>query len=55
MLLKYLKEVVFDNKSNNNNETSKSEETGTLTTDRRNELLNFVQSEIERKKQNNSK
>jgi len=50
MLLKYLKEVVFDNKSNNNNETSKSEETGTLTMDRRNELLNFVQTEVDRKK-----
>lgn len=48
MLLKYLKEVVFDVKNSSNNDT-KTEEVGTLSTDRRNELLNFVQSEIERK------
>ena len=53
MLLKYLKEVVFDNKSNGGDAT-KSEEIGTLTSDRRNELLNFVQSEIERKKVKNN-
>lgn len=57
MLLKYLKEVVFDNKSDtNNNETSKkSEDSGTLSSDRRNELLNFVQSEIERKEKEKNK
>jgi hypothetical protein len=50
MLLKYLKEVVFDNKSNNGNNTpSKAEETGEITPERRQELLNFVQKEVERK------
>lgn len=52
MLLKYLKEVVFDIKNSNGNDPSKQEEVGTMTSDRRNELLNFVQSEIERKKNN---
>ena len=49
MLLEYLKEVVFENKSGGSIETSKTEENGSMTTDRRNELLNFVQNEIERK------
>jgi hypothetical protein len=52
MLLKYLKEVVFDNKvggtSFNNNKESQ-EETGVVSTDRRNELLNFVADELEKK------
>jgi len=52
MLLKYLKEVVFDNKvggisSNNNKEPQ--EETGVVSSDRRNELLNFVADELEKK------
>ncbi len=50
MLLRYLKEVVFDNKEvgkiNANNDTS---EKGSVTTDRRNELLSFVAQEVERK------
>ena len=47
-LLKYLKEVVFDKKGNsvNNQDDSNVE----VTSDRRNELLNMVQNEIERKK-----
>jgi hypothetical protein len=52
MLLKYLKEVVFDNnaKSGNLNAgASKSEEKGDITSDRRNELLDMVQKEIEKK------
>jgi hypothetical protein len=47
MLLKYLKEVVFiDTKKSNNNE---NEENEIVSTDRRNELLSFVKSEIEKK------
>jgi hypothetical protein len=52
MLLKFLKEVVFDNKSggSGSNEQSKSNEVGeNISADRRNELLNFVQEELERK------
>lgn len=53
MLLKYLKEVVFDNKvagnSNNSNGEKKNEDSGTVTTERRNELLEFVQKEVQRK------
>jgi hypothetical protein len=54
MLLKYLKEVVFENKdggsTNNSNQKFKPEEsTGDLATDRRNELLDMVQKEVEKK------
>lgn len=52
MLLKYLKEVVFDNKVGatfNTNTNNKSDEKGDVTTDRRNELLNFVAEELEKK------
>jgi hypothetical protein len=56
MLLKYLKEVVFENKdggstnSNNKNQPSESD-SGDITTDKRNELLDMVQREIEKKQQ----
>ena len=47
MLLKYLKEVVFDvNKAEKNN--PKPDET-VVSTDRRNELLSWVQDEFEKK------
>ena len=50
MLLRYLKEVVFDNKSNKIVGANVSvEEKDNVGTDRRNELLNFVQEELERK------
>lgn len=52
MLLKYLKEVVFDAKglgNNNKIDVNDSDEKGNVSTDRRNELLNFVQDELERK------
>ena len=54
MLLKYLKEVVFDNKreGNSNNNNSKLEDNGVVTTDRRNELLNMVQEELNKKEKN---
>lgn len=51
MLLRYLKEVVFDNKTGSN--TPKSDEEKNLTTDRKNELLKMVETEMERK--NNEK
>jgi hypothetical protein len=53
MLLKYLKEVVFENKdggSTNKNQPQDSE-SGEITTDKRNELLDMVQREIEKKQQ----
>ena len=50
MLLRYLKEVVFDNKSNKIVGTNVPiEEKDNVGTDRRNELLNFVQEELENK------
>lgn len=55
MLLRYLKEVVFDTKgggSQNQGDTSSADEKGNVSTDRRNELLNFVQEELEKKDKN---
>lgn len=51
MLLRYLKEVVFDKKDGGgiSGGNVSAEEKGTVTTDRRNELLNFVQEELEKK------
>jgi hypothetical protein len=48
MLLKYLKEVVFDNKSNDGN-NEKADENGNVSSDRRNELIKLVETELERK------
>lgn len=60
VLLRYLKEVVFDNKGggtafDNNQSKSTVDETGTVTTDRRNELISFVESEMEKQKKNTNK
>ncbi len=53
MLLKYLKEVVFDNKAGGViGEPSKSDETETISSDRRNELLKFVEEEVEKRERN---
>lgn len=51
MLLRYLKEVVFENKTNSGNGegNNSSEEKGTTTSERRNELLAMVQTELEKK------
>jgi len=51
MLLKYLKEVVFDNKANVGGGivAGKQEPEGEITADTRNELLDFVQKELEKK------
>jgi hypothetical protein len=50
MLLKYLKEVVFDNKAGNG-ETKQPEENGVVSADRRMELLGMVQKELDKKEQ----
>lgn len=47
MLLKYLKEVVYDNKTTND---SQPKENGQVDSDRRNELISMVQNEIEKRK-----
>ena len=55
MLLRYLKEVVFDkggNGSGNNTNNNVKEESGNVSTDRRNELLNFVADELEKRETN---
>lgn len=55
MLLRYLKEVVFDVKENSGssikNVGDNSEDKKIVSTDRRNELLNFVADEVEKKEQ----
>ena len=57
MLLKYLKEVVFDNKTGGAAPTTgrKEEETGTISTDARNELLQMVQEGLEKKEREKNK
>lgn len=55
MLLRYLKEVVFENKSNNNgdgDEKQSAQNTGSISADRRNELLNMVHEALEQKDKN---
>lgn len=55
VLLRYLKEVVFDNKGGSNNSSSNNQshgdvdEGGNVSTGRRNELLDFVEKEVEKK------
>ncbi|RLF55877.1 MAG: hypothetical protein DRN27_10170 [Thermoplasmata archaeon] len=56
MLLRYLKEVVFDKKGEGatptGGQSQVGDEVGGVGTDRRNELLNFVHDEIEKKRKN---
>jgi hypothetical protein len=49
MLLRYLKEVVFENKSGGPSDNQKSEDKENTTTDRRNELLKMVEDELEKR------
>jgi len=49
MLLKYLKEVVFDNKSGNNS-AKNSEDNEFISDDKRNELISMVQKSMNNKK-----
>lgn len=51
MLLRYLKEVVFEDKSTNTSSDKKTDEKA-VSTDRRNELLDFVQKEVEKRDKN---
>ena len=56
--MRYLKEVVFDNKAGNANyNKSKTDENGIsdVTTDRRNELLKIVEEELEKKSKEKNK
>ena len=60
MLLRYLKEVVFENKENTGSGAIKNvgentDEKKIITTDRRNELLSFVADEVEKKEQERKK
>lgn len=59
MLLRYLKEVVFDNNADtgnyNNKRKTEPEDKSDVGTDRRNELLNFVQEELEKKEREKNK
>lgn len=49
-LLRYLKEIVFEKKGGGSGASSaSSEETGDLSTDRKNELMEFVANELEQK------
>jgi len=56
VLLRYLKEVVFDVKGGVGTGTTPishgSDENGVVSTERRNELLNFVNEELEKKEKN---
>jgi hypothetical protein len=52
MLLKYLKEVVFEDKTGNGPTPEKRGDEKGVTTDRRNELLDFVQKEVEKREKN---
>lgn len=52
MLLKYLKEVIYEKNggsSNGGSDGKKTEESGDITAEQRNELLNIVKDEVERK------
>jgi len=54
LLLRYLKEVVFDKKDgggvvSTGNVSTGTDENGNVSTDRRNELLKFVEEEVEKK------
>jgi hypothetical protein len=55
MLLKYLKEVVFDKKGSSDNSNNDNDENKNISDDRRNELIDMVQNQIEQneKKQKN--
>ena len=53
MLLRYLKEVVFDNNKTGNPNSSKSDEDRNLTAERKNELLKMVEDSFEKKNNEN--
>lgn len=49
VLLRYLKEVVFDKKSDGTAGIQSQEEVGTLSSDRKNELMAMVEKELEKR------
>lgn len=51
MLLKYLKEVVFDRKdgTSSNNRSNSDDDNAEVSTERKNQLLSMVQNELEKK------
>lgn len=53
MLLKYLKDVVFENKASSGSGQQKPNENTSISSERKNELLNMVQHELERKENSN--
>jgi len=53
MLLRYLKEVVFE-KGVSSNSSSKSDDNEVVSSDRRNELLKMVENELEKKDKENN-
>jgi hypothetical protein len=55
MLLRYLKEVVFDNKAGNNNSQQKNDDEKNLSAERKNELLRMVEEGLERKDKESKK
>ena len=55
MLLKYLKEVVFDNKTNPNGPQKNEGGDREMTPERRNELLKMVEDGLERKEKEKNK
>jgi hypothetical protein len=55
MLLKYLKEVVFENKTGGAIQVPGKQDEEGVTTETRNELLDFVQKELERKEKEKNK
>jgi hypothetical protein len=57
MLLKYLKEVVFENKTGGafNSKTPSKDDDKDITPDRRNEVLRWVENELEKKAQQDKK
>jgi len=50
LLLRYLKEVVFEKKNGNTTTSNTEAESGELSTDRKNELMDFVRKEVDVKK-----
>jgi hypothetical protein len=52
MLLKYLKEVVFEKSGTSGNNGDAPADSGEITADKRNELLNLVKDEMERRDKN---
>jgi membrane-bound lytic murein transglycosylase len=50
MLLKYLKDVVFDNKAKAGNSDTKETKDDEVSSDRRNELIQMVQNEMNKSK-----